>query len=94
MKTLIILLTAITLTGCAFSAANHQKAGDGQYVVRASGNGWDTKETLLKTIHKRAKKVCGNETYKFLNDTDVVESSLYGAYGPVPVRSLSRHVMC
>lgn len=97
MKTLFILLMLIILTGCAFSAANHQPAGEGQYIVRASGNMWDTKETLLKTINKRAKKICGNETYKFLNDTDVVDSTIAtgNLYAPsAPVRTLSRHVQC
>ncbi len=93
IKTAISILIITLLTGCALSSANHQSAGDGQYIVRASGNAKDTKTTLLKTISKRAEKLCG-PNYKFLNDTAVVESSFYSAYGPVPVRSLSRHVMC
>ena len=93
MKTTFLLVIIALLTGCALSAANHHPAGDGQYIVSASGNAKDTKKTLLRTISKRAEKLCG-PNYKFLNDSEVVESSLYSVYGPVPVRSLSRHVKC
>jgi len=97
MKTLFILLISITLAGCALSYANHSPAGDGQYIISASGNSKDNKKTLLKTISKRALKLCGNENYKFLNDTEVVNSTV--ATGNLlvpnaPVRTLSRHVQC
>ena len=94
MKKLLIVFLVTSISGCALSSAYHKKVNDNEYLISAGGNAWDTKETLLKTITKRAKKLCGDNKYKISGNNSVVESSISTAYGSEPTHELERVVTC
>ena len=88
MKKLLLLLP-ILLTGCALSSASHQTESEGRYIVSASGNNLDNEETLLKTINKRATKLCGDGNYQTQGDSDVVRTVTIA-----PIKTLTRTIVC
>ena len=58
---LLLLLPLLCLTGCAIT--NYQEVAPGEYQLTAHGNIFQSKETLLKAIDKKASKLCGERGY-------------------------------
>jgi len=91
---IIFILIPLAITGCAFSAANHKLLSENQYQVNADGNIWDTEDTLLKTINKRAKKLCGEGNYEVIGDSEIVVGSVDTGVTVAPTQTLTRTVNC
>lgn len=58
---LLLLIPLLCLTGCAIT--NSQEVAPGEYRLTAHGNIFQSKETLLKAIDKKASKLCGERGY-------------------------------
>lgn len=58
---LLLLIPLLLLTGCAIT--NYQEVAPGEYRLTAHGNIFQSKETLLKSIDKKASKLCGERGY-------------------------------
>lgn len=57
----LLLIPLLCLTGCAIT--NYQEVAPGEYRLTAHGNIFQSKETLLKAIDKKASKLCGERGY-------------------------------
>lgn len=93
MKTLNLIIL-LSLSGCALSSASFEKISENKYEITAGGNAWDNEETLLKTINKKALKVCGSENYKIIGESPIVLDSLDTGYTVAPIQILTRTVLC
>ena len=91
---IIYILIPLAISGCAFSAANHKLINENEYQVNAGGNIWDTEETLLNTINKRAKKLCGEDNYEISGDSQIVVDSVDTGLTVAPTQTLTRTVHC
>ena len=58
---LLLFFPLLCLTGCAIT--NSQEVAPGEYRLTAHGNIFQSKETLLKAIDKKASKLCGERGY-------------------------------
>ncbi|GLX15536.1 hypothetical protein Pstr01_37750 [Pseudomonas straminea] len=58
---LLLLTPLLCLAGCAIT--NYQEVAPGEYRLTAHGNIFQSKETLLKSIEKKASKLCGERGY-------------------------------
>lgn len=68
MKKLLILLTLIYLLGCArMIPARAKELEPGKFKLMASGNIFASISSLEAKIDKRAKKLCGEENYTYLD---------------------------
>lgn len=94
MKIQVLLIMLLILSGCALSSGFHDPIGDNFYKVGAGGNMWDTEETLLATIHKRAAKLCGADNFTVLGDDPIVVDSVQTEYATAPTQTLIRYVRC
>lgn len=84
-----LLFLPIFLAGCALSSALHKSDGNGGYIIEASGNNLDNKETLLVTINKRATKLCGSSNYEVRGNSPVERIVTIA-----PIKILTRNVVC
>ena len=76
------------------SAASYKEISANTYEIGATGNAWDTEETLLKTINRKALKVCGSENYSLSGDSEIIVDSVETVYATAPTQTLIRTATC
>jgi len=91
---ILLLIIPLVLSGCALSAASYKEISANTYEISATGNVWDNEETLLKTINRKATKVCGSENYTLSGDSEIVVDSVETVYATAPTQTLVRTAIC
>jgi len=74
-----------------------EKLGEGRYFVEAKGNGFTSKSTIFRYVHRRANELCTRDdytSYRLLDgteDTSRSSAASTDAYGNTHVSTVSKH---